>query len=70
MPILSLFMPHLQKIHYPDDNDKRMHYFIETFNPKKCIKHSQYIKYYNEIEKMGGWNYNERLGNYMLNFSI
>ena len=67
---LSLFMPHLQQLHYPDDGDDRMHYFTEVFNPGKCIKHIEYKEYFNEIKKMGGWNYNEYIGNFMLKFKI
>ena len=67
---LSLFMPYLQKIHYPDDGDYRIHYFIEIFNPGKCIKHNEYKAYFNEIEKIGGWNYNEYVRNLMLTFKI
>ena len=26
--------------------------------------------YYNEINKLGGWNYNENIKNLMLNFTI
>ena len=67
---LSLFMPHLQQIHYPGDGDDRMHHFIEVFHPGKCIKHIEYKDYFNEIEKIGGWNYNEYIKNLMLTFTI
>ena len=50
---LSLFMQHLQQIHYPDDGDDRMHYFIETFHPGKCIKHIEYKDYFNETPRTG-----------------
>ncbi len=67
---LSLFMPHLQQIHYPDDGDDRIHYFIEEFHSGKCIKHIEYKDYFNEIKKMGGWNYNKYIKNLMLTFTI
>lgn len=68
--LLSLFMPHLQKIHYPDDGDDRIHYFIEQFHPGKCIKHTEYKDYFNEIERIGEWNYNKYIENLMLTFAI
>ena len=49
---LSLFMPHLQQIHYPDDGDDRMHYFIEELHSGKCIKHNEYKDYFNKVKKM------------------
>jgi hypothetical protein len=65
---LSLFMEHIDKIHYVNDGDDRIHYFLEIYNPDKCIKHNEYKKYFKEIEKMGGWNYNNKIKNLMLNY--
>jgi len=67
---LSLFMPHLQQMHYPEDGDYRMHHFIEALHPEKCIKHIEYKNYFNKIQKMGGWNYNENIRKLMLTFTI
>lgn len=77
IPILSLFMPHLQKIHFPDDSDDfrrspcvEMSYFLETFHSEKCINHNEYKDYYNEIKKIGGWAYNKYIENLILTFRI
>lgn len=68
MPSLSLFMIDLKTIHYLDDGDANMDYFIKTFHTGKYIRHTEYKRYYEEIQKMGGWNYDERIGELMLNF--
>ena len=71
IPTLSIFMPHLKKLHYPQDGDViHSHYLLKTFNGEKCIEHNEYAEYYNEINKLGGWNYNENIKNLMLNFTI
>ena len=66
---LSVFMPNLKNIHYPTDGDYRMHYFLETMNPDRCIRHDEYKDYYDQIDEMGGWKcYNERIGDLIMNF--
>lgn len=68
IPILSLFMPYLSTIHYPQDGDFRIHHFIKVFHPKKYIQHNEYKQYFIEIKKLGGWNYNNDIKTLMLNF--
>ena len=68
IPLLTLFMPYVQKINYPDDGDDYMHYFLEIYNPGKCVKHTGYNSYYDRIKKSGGWKYNRETKNLLLNF--
>ncbi len=50
MPALTLFMPNLQKLHYVDDGDDRMHYFLEVFNKNKVTIHREYETYYKKVQ--------------------
>jgi len=72
IPSLSLFMPHLEQIHYPDDGifypSVRMHYVMETFHGAKCIKHTHYKEYYRQLQMNGGWNFDEKTKTLMMNF--
>lgn len=68
IPILSLFMQNLQKLHYIDNNDYRMINLLEIFHSNKCIKHNEYSKYFEIAKKFKEEKNNEKRKNLILNY--
>ena len=66
IPALALFIPNLENIHYVDDGDSIINYHMQHHFSTKCIRHDEYIEYYNKIYEAKGWNYNQTIKDIML----